>query len=436
MQTIRNRVSEFLKSTGMDAESVDIPRNCDRFVREMIQGLNLEKSSLQMIPTYISAEGKPRQGESVIVLDAGGTNLRAAVVHFDREGKAVTEKFTRCRMPGTSGAVESDAFFDRIAELVEPLLPESDRIAFCFSYPAQPQQDKDGVVISVGKELRVEGIAGKLLGRELIRALERRGAHPHHRVIVLNDSVATLLSGKALLQDREFDSFIGFILGTGTNTCYIENNENIRRLESGYPAGSMLVNTESGGYSGFPLPETVRRFDAATQKPGDYLYEKMVSGRYQGVLVQQLLHEAAAAGLFSAPFASAAVGLEGLTSYEIDQFLYYPYGDNRLAVCCGASGEADREALYYLIDGVFERAARLVTVNLAAVMEKTDTGRNPCRPVCITADGTAFYQSKLFRGKLNACVHQYIEGERHRYCEFVRVENATLLGTAIAGLLN
>lgn len=436
MPTIRDRVSDFLKTIGMDAEAVDIGENCSRFVREMEKGLALETSSLQMIPTYITAEGNPRRGEPVIVLDAGGTNLRAAVVHFDREGKAVIDRFAHCHMPGASSAVDSDTFFDRIAELVEPLLGESDRIAFCFSYPAQPRRDKDGTVVFVGKELRVEGITGKLLGAELLQALERRGARPRHRVIVLNDSAATLLSGKALLQDRIFDSYVGLIFGTGINTCYIENNANIRRLGPDYPAGSMLINTEAGGYAGFPLPGIIRRFDAATQKPGEYLYEKMVSGRYQGIIVQALLREAAAAGLFSRPFAAAAAGLEGLTSYEIDQFLYYPYGDNRLAVCCGASGEADRETLYYLIDSVFERAARMVTVNLAAILIKTDTGANPCRPVCITADGTAFYQSKLFRGKLNDYMHRYVQGERHRYCEFVRVENATLLGTAIAGLLN
>ncbi len=436
VQTIRDRVSRFLTSVGMDAESVDIGRNCDRFIHEMDRGLKLEGGSLQMIPTYISAEGSARQDEPVIVLDAGGTNLRAAVVHFDREGKAVTDQFTRCRMPGTDAPVDSDAFFDRIAELVEPLLPASDRIAFCFSYPAKPRKDKDGAVILVGKEVKVEGITGKLLGVELIAALERRGARPHHRVIVLNDSVATLLSGKAFLHDRVFDGYIGFILGTGTNTCYIEQNENIRALEADYPAGSMLVNTESGGYDGFPLPELVRRFDATTKKPGEYLCEKMISGRYQGGIVQTLVQAAAQAGLFSQPFTAAVAGLEDLTSYEIDQFLYYPYGDNRLAVCCGASGDADRETLYYLIDAVFERAARLVCVNLAAVMQKTDTGADPCRPVCITADGTAFYHSKLFRDKLNFYVHSFIEGQLHRYCEFVKVDNATLLGTAIAGLLN
>ena len=92
--------------------------------------------------------------------------------------------------------------------------------------------------------------------------------------------------------------------------------------------------------------------------------------------------------------------------------------------------------LYYLIDGVIERAAKFVAVNLAAIMQKTGKGKNPLKPVCITAEGTTFYKSKLFRDKLNYYVRTYLNDELNIYCEFVKAENATLIGTAIAGLLN
>ena len=35
---------------------------------------------------------------------------------------------------------------------------------------------------------------------------------------------------------------IGFILGTGTNTAYVERNSNITKLKNLDPAGSMIIN--------------------------------------------------------------------------------------------------------------------------------------------------------------------------------------------------
>jgi hexokinase len=48
-----------------------------------------------------------------------------------------------------------------------------------------------------------------------------------------------------------------------------------------------------------------------------------------------------------------------------------------------------------------KRAAKLVTINLSSVIQKTWKGMNACKPVCIAAEGTIFYKSRLFRGKLD-----------------------------------
>jgi hexokinase len=77
-----------------------------------------------------------------------------------------------------------------------------------------------------------------------------------------------------------------------------------------------------------------------------------------------------------------------------------------------------------------------VTVNLSAVMLKRSKGTNPCIPVCISAEGTTFYKSKLFRNKLEYNIRTYLNDKKGVYCEFVKADNATLIGTAIAGLAN
>jgi len=72
---------------------------------------------------------------------------------------------------------------------------------------------------------------------------------------------------------------------------------------------------------------------------------------------------------------------------------------------------------------------------LAAAVIKSGKGFDPLFPVCIAADGSTFYKSKLFRGKLDFYISKHLNQERGLYCEFVKADNANLIGTAIAGLM-
>lgn len=161
----------------------------------------------------------------------------------------------------------------------------------------------------------------------------------------------------------------------------------------------------------------------------------MISGAYQGGMVRTVLVQAAKEGLFTAETGKRIAALESLSSKEIDDFLFRPYGENALAHCCGGV-EEDCQTLYYLIDGLMERAARFVAFNLAAVMLKTGKGANPCRPVCVTMDGSTYYKSKLCKDKLSAYTKSFLNEELGLYCEFIKAENPNLIGAAIAGLLN
>ncbi len=98
--------------------------------------------------------------------------------------------------------------------------------------------------------------------------------------------------------------------------------------------------------------------------------------------------------------------------------------------------EKDLVSLYELVDAFFERAAVLSVVNLAAILKKTGTGKNPCRPVCISAEGSTFYKCKLLNEKINYYMIEFVRRRLGMYCEFVKAENSTLYGTALAGLLD
>lgn len=438
MLEIKEKVNGFLKNHGMDPEGVDLDINSGMFVDEMEEGLVSSKSSLMMIPTYISMERDLPVNETVIVVDAGGTNFRVAAVHFDENKKPVIEDFKVYPMPGTKGEISKVDFFGTMARYLEPVLNKSNKISFCFSYPAVIMPNKDGRLTKFSKEVKAKEVEGQLMGENLLKAIKKLGYTDEKSIILLNDTVATLLAGKASAPDRIFDSYVGFILGTGTNTCYIEKCSNIQKVPAlKNSEGSMLVNVESGNYTKAPRGVMDIEFDSGTANPGSYSFEKAISGAYQGGLILTVIKKAAAEGLFSKQFAAAIIDVKELSSREIDDFLFYPYSDNTLAACCKQSGkEIDRLTLYYLIDGVIERAAKFVTFNLTACILKTGKGANPCAPVLITADGSTFYKSKMFKNKLDYFIRTYTNDSKHLYCEFAKVDNGTLIGTAIAGLLN
>ncbi|TNF42243.1 MAG: hexokinase, partial [Bacteroidetes bacterium] len=72
-----NKTQQFLKAHKLQSSELDMKSITDDFISEMRNGLEGKAGSLQMIPTYLGAEGKIKPNEPVVAIDAGGTNFRA-----------------------------------------------------------------------------------------------------------------------------------------------------------------------------------------------------------------------------------------------------------------------------------------------------------------------------------------------------------------------
>lgn len=202
---------------------------------------------------------------------------------FSQDGQAVIEDFKNYPMPGTQGEISIQEFFDTAAEYLEPVIDKSDKIGFCFSYPTEIFPNRDGGLIRFVKEVQVRDSEGAYMGRGLLNAVRARGHKEEKKIVLVNDAVTTLIGGKAAFPDRQFDSYIGFIWGTGINTCYMEENSNILKAAGEIPPkGTMLINVESGGYSKAPRGDLDELFDSSTVNPGSYQFEKMISGCLTG----------------------------------------------------------------------------------------------------------------------------------------------------------
>ena len=432
-----SKVKNFLKKNGMDSADINIEQVCRVFLGEMQKGLAGAKSSLAMLPTYIETEAEIPPNKPVIVMDAGGTNFRVATVVFADDGKPNIEDFKLFKMPGLTGKIGKAEFFNTMAGYMEHVVKKSDRVGFCFSYPIEMSASKDGRVLYFSKEIQAPEVQGQMIGENLNLAISRAGLSGKKKMVLLNDTVATLLAGKADPSRRSFDSYIGFVLGAGTNCSYIEQNKSITKARDLDPAKSQIINVESGGFGKAPQGAIDKKFDKSLVNPGVNVFEKMISGAYFGPICLWTIQAAVKAKLFSGAPAEKLAGIKELSTKQASDFMYNPQaGDSPLSTAMVDADEEDRVTLYLLIDRMIERAAKLTAINLSSVALASGKGKNPTRPICIVAEGTTFYHLTSLRQRVEYYLKQYLVEKKNVFYQTINVDNATLIGAAIAGLTN
>jgi hexokinase len=334
-------------------------------------------------------------------------------------------------MPGLDGEISKDEFFNTIASYIKPNAELSDRIGFCFSYPTEIYPDKDGRLLQFCKEVQAPEVIGELIGKSLLETLGME----EKQIVLLNDTVATLLAGKSASMGREYDSYIGYILGTGTNTCYIESTSNIAKLKNSYPSKSQIINIESGKFDKVAQTDLDILFDSTTMNPGDYRFEKMIAGGYLGGICLSALKAAAREGVFTQNATFAILALDDLTSEEANKYVTDP------AAICGSlfpcmKDKTDAENCIKIIDCIIDRAAKLVAANMAAVILKTNKGKSAEKPILITIEGTTFTKMHNLSKYFEKYLADYLQGDRKRYYEFTEVQQSSLVGAALAALIN
>ena len=423
---------EFLKDNGfIPAAEIDRQAMISTFISEMEKGLKGEKSSLMMIPTYVGVNGKIPQGAKAAVLDAGGTNFRGGIVTIP---PAISDKQNQ-PMPGTKGEVDEESFYKAFADEVKRVLPlaTTKKIGWCFSYPAEATPSLDAKLVHWTKNIQAPAIVGQYVGAEL---LKRLGGG---EIAIVNDTVATLLAAKATEGDKTYSSYIGFILGTGTNSAYVEKNKNILKLEGADADGSMIINAESGGFDKIETSAFDKAADAKTGNPGVHIFEKLIAGAYLGPIGLEIYKAAAKAGMFSAKAAAAIGGLGALETMDFDNFCAEFKKEGRDNVLDSIFADADDAKLARRLGiPVFERAAVLTAIHLAAFVIKSGEGNDPAAPVAINADGSTYYKTRAipFDATVRKELDDMLVNRRNiHYAITPQVDDAPMVGAGIAAML-
>jgi hexokinase len=430
-------MKDFTIELGLAADAGKLREYVAHFDAEMRRGLSGTGGSLRMLPAYLDpgaiADAAP--AGRVIAIDAGGTNLRVALADLDADGAFDVLCHETYPIPGLREEVSAREFFDRIAAYLQPLIEESDRIGFCFSNPAVILPNGDARILTFSKEVKVSAAGGIVIGDALREALKSRGLPFEKSVAALNDTVAAQLGALAAANAQEkYGASVGFVFGTGVNVSYAESNENIQKDEAlREKPGTTIINTEAGGYDGFPAAEADRRVINASADPKRQRFEKMSAGAYQRDNLLEWIRFAAAKGVFSEAFALRVRGLKQIPVGEADSFCTAPREGGVLAKLC--MNATDAAKLRRLLEAFFDRIAFMLAVMLTAIsLRARDAARNAALPVCISAEGAAFHGEKLLRERLDCYMKRLARAQFDLSYRFTRVEHATIRGAALAAL--
>lgn len=428
---IKEQVSTFLKKHNFN-EELSVQHIADLIFYDMNLGLfgGSEKAGEDMFKAWILPPEQKPVNKNVIVIDAGGTNFRTCLVSFDEKGAFTISDFKKTKMPGIEGELSKEEFFNEIADRIEYLRDRAERIGFCFSYAMSITEDADGIPNAFSKEVKAREVLGCPVGKTLLEVLRARGWKKIEKVVLLNDTEAALLAGKACGKEGvNFSSFIGFIFGTGINAAYIQPEINTEEVK----IKKQIVVCESGKCDKIPLSDFDKSMDKKCVVPKQYPLEKQCSGAYLGAVALEMLLSAADDGLLSAECAQKLKDLKSLSLIEADDFMHAPYKEGTVSSLC--FNDEDREKIFLLFDALIDRAAKNGAAILCACARMSGEGKDCLHPIGMLCNGTTFYKTN----RLYERIFSYLEGTLTKqngiHYEILTVDDDITLGTAVAGLV-
>ena len=388
----------------------------DTLHRKILQGLEAHNREIKALPAYLHHPSSALAGDAV-VLDVGGTNIRAARVRLqggaaELHGASVSDDAMMQRAK-TPNEVSAHQFFAKQADLITQVGSESRiKVGYCFSYPAEITPKREAKLLKWTKGIQIDNVEGTSVGAQLHEALRERGKEVVS-LPVLNDTVASLLAGTWLAP--ECTHSIGLIVGTGTNMAGFFPVRRITKLAAGAGDGwhdddEMAVNLESGNFTPPHLSEYDDMLDRCnpSDHPGAQRFEKAVSGAYLPRLFGYVVgHETCLQLGFNPEAPDAHAGL-------IANLRAYP----------GFVGEAATVLL--------NRSADLVAAAIAGLIQAYEPDR---KQVGILAEGTLFWQTPGYYDRVQQTLADLVAS--HTTTRILRCPShvdANFLGAACAAL--
>ncbi|KAL2715744.1 hexokinase-1-like [Vespula squamosa] len=401
-QKIENRLARMRLSAATVRKIQDV------FVSEMNKGIHQEPSSLQMENTYVPELVDGTEAGRFLALDLGGTNFRILLLEL-KNGRVVRENVKNYHIGSELRVGTGLRLFDYLAECLSDFVINQGLqdvevpLGFTFSFPMVQHSLDVGILVTWTKSFNCPDVVNKDAVQLLREALARRGDTKVKVIAVLNDTTGTLVQGATL----DPDTAIGLILGTGSNACYLERADRVEHWEPerhGEREASVVIDIEWGAFGDngvldFIKTEFDRENDANSLLVNSFTFEKYISGKYLGEIVRIVLSKLTKEGLLflekdpGRSFFTPGTLTSDLVSY-IEQDTVDGSTDNTKEVLAKydiVPTDDDINIVQYVCEVVSNRAALLVSICLAALLERIDKEN-----VTIAVDGSLYKHHPRF----------------------------------------
>ena len=345
-------------------ELKDIANNLQKKIEE---GLEKDGMEISCIPTHIVPKKEITDGK-VLVLDWGGTNFRAAIVEFKNGKATIIETLSKDKKYPLSAketvGFDHNKLHEKMAGWIcelKKLDKDVTKIGYCFSYPAASRLNGDAILLRWTKGIDIPDMIEKAVGEPLVTYLNNyKDIKTRFTDIkVINDTVACLFAG---LSETGYDSYMGLIVGTGTNMASLMHLNKIEKLKA-KDTGSIPVNLESGNFYPPYLTIVDGLVDAMSNNKGQQRFEKAISGGYLGEI-------------FKTVFAHEKIR--------------YDFDGGALAAMLN-NPKANPEEQVAVAQWIYDRSAKLVAASLAGLVQVLVAQDSSIKKICLAADGSVFW---------------------------------------------
>ncbi len=397
----------------------------EKLLSDMRKGLATEDADQAMIKAGLAFPPEIKEGESVIVIDAGGTNFRSCLVTKRKGCKEIEiSDFQKTSMPAIDRSLSKNEFYKAIANNISRLKNKAEKISFCFSYAMDITEDGDGKIIRFSKEIKAQDAVGSYIGKELLSELKKQGWTSIKKINVLNDTAALLLSSY-VDENQKWGGRMAFILGTGMNSAYISQGR--------------IIVTECGMFSQLPQSDFDITVCSKTSQPNQSLLEKMTSGAYMGEIAFVMIKTACKEGLFSESFVNEINKLSFISTADFDEVLIdKKQTENKnktmpshLMSALEKGSEEDLQLLREFLISIINRSANLTAESIYAAAKSTDT-ENESAPICINCNGSTFWKTPLLKEKAENRLKRLLSAD----FEIMKIEDDITKGSFAAAFIS
>lgn len=383
----------------------------DKLQERIEEGLKEDDREISCIPTHIHPKEQIEDAK-VLALDWGGTNFRAAIVEYKNGVATVIEDCkNRLDCVVTKGFTQ-EKLNEKMAEFISGLKKLDNtvtKIGYCFSYPAASRLNGDAILLRWTKGIDIPDMIGKSVGEPLLKHLNNRKDinTTFTDIKVLNDTVACLFAGLTELtpDKKAFDSYIGLIVGTGTNMAGLMHLNKIEKLNN-KEEGLIPINLESGNFNPPYLTVIDSLVDTVSNNKGQQRFEKAISGGYLGEL-------------FKFTFMNEKIKYN-FDGEDLSNILNNPTANSKEHVDAA--------------NWIYERSAKLVAASLAGFAQVLLKQDGDIKNIYLAADGTVFYSNNyadLVKAELKTLLPV---GVSMTISEKEKMKEPNLVGSAIAAL--